>query len=90
MLIGLTYNLKPEGASGDEFEEFDSEETIRALESALRICGHQTLRLGWGLEMLDALDRERVDGVFNIAEGVGGRGPARGCTCAYPGSFTRA
>lgn len=74
MRIGLTYNLKPAGASGDEFEEFDSLETIEALESALRACGHEPFRLGWGPEMLDALDRFPVDGVFNIAEGVGGRG----------------
>src|ERR1043166_2570458 len=72
--LGLTYNLKPAGAQGDQFEEFDSVETIEALESAIRAVGHEAVRLGWGLEMLDALQRERVDGVFNIAEGVGGRG----------------
>jgi D-alanine-D-alanine ligase len=77
--IGLTYNLKPAGAElavadNDQFEEFDSVETIEALESAIRAAGHEPIRLGWGLEMLDALQRERVDGVFNIAEGVGGRG----------------
>ncbi|MEO6259012.1 MAG: D-alanine--D-alanine ligase, partial [Thermoanaerobaculia bacterium] len=74
MRIGLTYNLKPAGATGDEFEEFDSVETIESLESALCSCGHDPVRLGWGMEMLDALGRESVDGVFNIAEGVGGRG----------------
>ena len=74
MRIGLTYNLKPPGSTGDEFEEFDSVETIEALEAALRACGHQPVRLGWGMEMLDALDRHQVDGVFNIAEGMGGRG----------------
>jgi D-alanine-D-alanine ligase len=72
--LGLTYNLKPAGAEGDQFEEFDSVETIEALESAIRAAGHESIRLGWGLEMLDVLQRERVDGVFNIAEGVGGRG----------------
>ena len=72
--IGLTYNLKPAGAEGDRFEEFDSVETIEALESAIRASGHEPVRLGWGLEMLEALQRERVDGIFNIAEGVGGRG----------------
>jgi D-alanine-D-alanine ligase len=72
--IGLTYNLKPAGAEGDQFEEFDSAETIEALEAALRANGHEPVRLGWGSEMLDVLARERVDGVFNIAEGVGGRG----------------
>jgi len=72
--LGLTYNLKPAGAEGDQFEEFDSVETIEALESAIRAAGHELIRLGWGLEMLEALGRERIDGVFNIAEGVGGRG----------------
>jgi len=31
--IGLTYNLKPANASGDQFEEFDSIETIEALDA---------------------------------------------------------
>ncbi len=74
MRIGLTYNLKPEGAAGDRFEEFDSLETIEALEGALRACGHDPVRLGWGVQMLDALAAAPVDGVFNLAEGVGGRG----------------
>src|SRR5438552_2060978 len=72
--IGLTYNLKPEHASGDQFEEFDSIETVEALEAALRVCGHHPVRLGWGAPMLDALRATPVDGVFNLAEGVGGRG----------------
>ena len=74
MRIGLTYNLKPADATGDQFEEFDSVETVEALEGALRARGHTTLRLGWGEEMLSILDREHVDGVFNFAEGIGGRG----------------
>lgn len=75
MRIGLTYNLKPEHATGsDDFEEFDSVETIEALEEAFRACGHEPVRLGWGRPMLDALRTTRVDGVFNLAEGVGGRG----------------
>src|SRR5207253_10417264 len=72
--LGLTYNLRPDGATGDRFEEFDSIETIESLEAARRANGHEPVRLGWGMEMLDVLDRERVDGVFNIAEGIGGRG----------------
>ena len=76
MRIGLTYNLKPEGSrsAGDRYEDFDSLETIEALEDALRACGHNPVRLGWGIEMLDLLAAEGVDGVFNLAEGVGGRG----------------
>lgn len=74
MRIGLTFNLKPPGATGDQYEEFDSEETIAALEAAIRLQGHETVRLGWGEEMLDRLSAQRVDGVCNIAEGLGGRG----------------
>ena len=74
MRIGLTFNLKPPGATGDRFEEFDSEETLLAIERALRAYGHEPLRLGWGQAMLDALAGARVDGVFNLAEGIGGRG----------------
>lgn len=74
MRIGLTFNLKPPGATGDEYEEFDSEETIAALEAAIVSNGHETIRLAWGAEMLDRLREARVDGVFNIAEGRGGRG----------------
>ena len=74
MRIGLTFNLKPPGSTDDQFEEFDSEETILALEGAMRARGHEPVRLGWGEEMLEALDRQRVDGVFNLAEGIGGRG----------------
>ena len=74
MRIGLTYNLKPPGATGDRYEEFDSVETIEALEAALRTHGHDPVRLGWGAEMLRQLPAAGVDGVFNIAEGIGGRG----------------
>ena len=72
MRIGLTFNLKPAGATGDQYEEWDSEETIAGLERAIRSRGHETVRLGWGPELLDRLTS--VDGVFNIAEGLGGRG----------------
>src|SRR5579885_3251089 len=74
MRIGLTYNLKPEGAAGDRFEEFDSIETIEALESALRKSGYDPVRLGWGVPMLEKLSQNGIDCVFNLAEGIGGRG----------------
>src|SRR2546428_11495550 len=74
MRIGLTYNLKPAGTAGDRYEEFDSLETIEALEGALRARGDDPVRLGWGAEMFDKLPTADVDGVFNLAEGVGGRG----------------
>ena len=74
MLLGLTFNLKPEGNTDDRFEEFDSEETIAALEGALRNAGHDVVRLGWGPPMFDSVISTRLDGVFNFAEGIGGRG----------------
>jgi hypothetical protein len=82
MRIGLTYNLKPSRPLSsaddpiDRYEEFDSEETVDAVAQALRRLGHEVERLGWGPALLDALTapRDRLDGVFNFAEGVGGRG----------------
>lgn len=79
MRIGLTYNLKAEQKLAatdpdDRYEEFDSLETIEALETAFRSHGHTPVRLGWGPSMLDRLRETRVDGVFNLAEGIGGRG----------------
>ncbi|MCU1230476.1 MAG: dalaninedalanine ligase [Acidobacteria bacterium] len=72
MRIGLTYNLKPEDAPDDAFEEFDSLETVEGLERAIRAAGHEPVRLGWGVSLLGSL--QSVDGVFNLAEGIGGRG----------------
>jgi len=85
MHIGLTYNLKTDVEIKpddpiDRAEEFDSEETIDAIDLALQSLGHTTVRLGWGAKMLATLagiTRDApsgVDAVFNIAEGVGGRG----------------
>ncbi|MBK7824411.1 hypothetical protein [Nannocystis sp.] len=83
MRLGLTFNLRPEiaplaGDPIDRYEEFDSEETVTAIAASLRRLGHEVERLGWGPPMLDALIRrahgDRLDGVFNFAEGVGGRG----------------
>ena len=79
MRIGLTYNLKSEQKldatdPDDRYEEFDSLETIEALENSFRVHGHTPVRLGWGPAMLDRLRDANVDGVFNLAEGIGGRG----------------
>lgn len=80
MRIGLTYNLKPAHPPApddpiDRYEEFDSEETVDAIAEAIGRRGHLVERLGGGPALLDALSRgERLDGVFNFAEGSGGRG----------------
>ncbi|HKY31728.1 MAG TPA: D-alanine--D-alanine ligase [Candidatus Polarisedimenticolia bacterium] len=81
MKVGLTYDLKDEYVPlpddpPDAATELDTEETIGALESAIRANGHRTVRLGNALSVMqmaqdDDLD---VDLVFNISEGLDGRG----------------
>lgn len=58
-------------SSRDEFAEWDSPETIAAVESALRKLG-KVIRLEANEEFPDRLRRARPDIVFNIAEGLHG------------------
>ncbi len=79
MRIGLTYDLRSEylamGYSEDETAEFDREETIEGLESALRRIGHDTDRIGHVQRLAGRLAQgDRWDLVFNIAEGLHGIG----------------
>jgi D-alanine-D-alanine ligase len=76
MRIGITYDLKAEGAQPlhlpDDFqEEFDSPVTIEAIAAALRGLGHEVRLLGDGRELLEQLLADPPDLVFNIAEGQG-------------------
>jgi D-alanine-D-alanine ligase len=78
MKIGLTYDLRREyldmGFSQEETAEFDSDETINALEGAMRGLGHEVLRIGHIYELTRRLAAgERWDLVFNISEGLYGR-----------------
>jgi D-alanine-D-alanine ligase len=76
MKIALTYNLKKQDTTKplDYFSEFDSEETIGAITAALRSRGHH-------VEFVEAdqpnlfsfFKANRVDMVFNIAEGKHGK-----------------
>jgi len=79
MLIGLTYDLKDDyralGYSEDEIAEFDSCETIDALEHALTTLGHDCVRIGHVRALAARLvGGERWDLVFNVAEGIAGFG----------------
>ncbi len=76
MLIGLAYDLKsavpldtadPE----DALEEYDSRETVETIAATLNATGHSVVMLGGGGEFLENILREKVDFVFNIAEGRG-------------------
>ena len=79
MLVGLTYDLRSEylamGYGEEETAEFDRDDTIDAIEDALRLLGHETRRVGHVRSLAQALAAgERWDFVFNIAEGLKGIG----------------
>jgi D-alanine-D-alanine ligase len=79
MLIGLTYDLKDdylkEGFSKEETAEFDSVETIEAIEGTLISLGYDTERIGNAKELIKRLASGKTwDMVFNIAEGMYGAG----------------
>ena len=76
MILGLAYDLKSdilsgEGEPDDALEEYDSEETVNCIASALASLRHTVVRLGGGRAFLSSILRHRVDMVFNIAEGRG-------------------
>lgn len=73
MRIGLTYDLRTDEAD-ERQAEFDSPETLQALEDALQTLGHGVVRLGGARDLLAAPQRlEEVELVFNLAEGLDGR-----------------
>ena len=79
MRIGLSFDLKEavkeslssEGQPEDALEEYDSRETVRGIAAAIEEMGHSTALLGGGRDFLTNVQREKVDLVFNIAEGLG-------------------
>jgi D-alanine-D-alanine ligase len=79
MRIGLSYDLRSEyltqGFSEEETAEFDREETVEAIEAAIRSCGHDTDRIGNYRSLIGRLSGgDRWDLVFNICEGMFGLG----------------
>jgi D-alanine-D-alanine ligase len=78
LTVGLCYDLKEDylaaGFSPEAVLEFDSEDTVAGLESALVELGYRSERIGRGRELARRLlAGERWGLVFNIAEGVRGR-----------------
>jgi len=76
MRIGLSYDLKgaislDEASPEDALEEYDSQETVEIIAAALEAAGHSVVMLGGGREFLENILWEKVDMVFNIAEGRG-------------------
>ncbi|WP_437652911.1 D-alanine--D-alanine ligase family protein [Sorangium sp. So ce1182] len=87
--VGFTYNMKrgePAAAEGggagkagssamyDSEAEFDSPRTIQAIASAIESYGHTVVPLEATPDLPRALTAAGVDVVFNIAEGLRGRG----------------
>ncbi|MGF1627034.1 MAG: D-alanine--D-alanine ligase [Alphaproteobacteria bacterium] len=79
MRVGLTYDLRDDyralgGFSEEALAEFDSEETVAALEAAIGVLGHQVDRIGHIRRLAERLvGGDRWDLVFNFAEGIAGR-----------------
>jgi D-alanine-D-alanine ligase len=76
MRIGLSYDLKEARAlqqpsSDDASEEYDSLETVELIAMSLEAEGHTVTMLGGGRDFLGKILGEKVDFVFNIAEGRG-------------------
>ena len=76
MKIALTYNLKKKDSlkPADYFSECDSEATINSLVSALKNKGHSVEAVDVEYpNFFSYFRKNRVDMVFNIAEGKHGR-----------------
>ena len=76
MRVGLSYDLKDSivlenTAPDDALEEYDSATTIDYIRHAIEGLGHSTVKLGGGPEFMRNILNEKVDIVFNIAEGRG-------------------
>lgn len=79
MKVGIAYDLKSDyiadGFTEEEAAEFDNEETIEGIETALKINGHRTQRIGNVRSLLSMLHNgKKWDIVFNICEGYYGIG----------------
>jgi D-alanine-D-alanine ligase len=79
--IGLVYDLlgtypQSGGDPGDADVEYEPEETLHALEGAIRRLGHRPVRIGSPHDLLAQVGKGELpalDAALNIAEGYGGR-----------------
>src|SRR5512136_863714 len=79
MKVGLTYDLRSwyldRGYSMEDTAEFDKQETVDAIDTALKNMGFETESVGNCFQLIEALSSgKRWDLVFNIAEGLYGDG----------------
>ena len=79
MKIGFTYDLRSihqpkKNSPIDYYGEYESDETINAIENALQKLGHSVIKIGNIKDLIRFLaDGKKVDLVFNMAEGREGR-----------------
>jgi D-alanine-D-alanine ligase len=76
MRVGLSYDLKDAvvlkgTATDDALEEYDSPSTIEYIRRAIEGLGHSVVKLGGGPDFIRNILDEKVDIIFNIAEGRG-------------------
>jgi len=76
--VGLTYDLKTDyqfkkGDPPDANAEFDHPSTIGVIASAIASCGFKVKKIGNASQLLEQIDKIKVDIVFNISEGISGR-----------------
>ncbi len=74
--IGIVYNLKKgiHTEAPDSEAEYDSIETVYGIQNALKKSGYEVVLLEAGKDLPEKLLFAKVDFVFNIAEGMNGRG----------------
>jgi D-alanine-D-alanine ligase len=73
--VGLTFNMKRiDPTENDAEAEFDSPKTIKALTSAIESYGHTVVPLEANADLPHLLTAAAPDVVFNVAEGLRGRG----------------
>ena len=73
MIIGLTYILREEMIEKCRYvSEFDSIDDIQRLKASIRLAGHEVIDLGHSTTFLSTALKNRVDAVFNYAEGIYG------------------
>ena len=75
--VGLTFDLKEDylklGYSNEEVAEFDSPDTIDALDNAITTLGFEVVRIGNIFNLVNFLNSgKKCDLVFNICEGMFG------------------
>jgi len=77
--VGFTYDskseyLKLDPDSGDKYAEFDTDDTLSDIETALKTSGNEIIKIGNVKNLIKRINNgERWDIVFNICEGLKGR-----------------